>query len=391
MLKRNFYLLISFLFTVLLLCGCYDYSDIESELIVSGLAVDLTENEKGEQMYLVTAEVVVNGTDSDQGSSSKSEIIQNADKTPLAAIKGIMEGASKKLFFGHCKLLVLSDSVAKQGISTVLDLVFRDRELRFSMNIAVARDCKAYELFSVSTAISSIKSYEIVQTVKTVSSAYGTASQININGLLNCIHNGSGAAKVPYFTVSKDYDGNDVYYLDGVAVFNGGRLSGFIPSHKSVFCILASGELSRGTITCTVPSSSFPFTFNIVKSSTDIDLKKMSGGGLLTLNIDLSVSFAEIPEDMPYFTSTDSDIIIGQISKYVSDNVFAVVKDTIDRYGADIFYFTPKLAVVYPKYLASFDSMEDFLRTLKIKVTTNVSLEDNGLSGGNFYSENENG
>lgn len=391
MLKRIIFVLIPALFSILALCGCYDYSDIESELIVSGLAFDLTEDKNGEPLYLVTAEVVVSGGSSDRGSSSKSQIIQNADKTPLAAVKGITECSSKKLFFGHCKLLVLSEDIAKQGVSTVLDLVFRDRELRFSMDVAVAKDCKAYELFTVSTAISSVKAYELSKTVRTVGEMYGTSSPVTVNGFLNDIYNGSGSVKVPCFTVAKNSEDKDIYYLDGGAVFNNDKLSGYIPSHKSIFCVIASGELERGTLTCFIQASSFPFTFNVTDSSVNIDLEKTRGGGTLTLNIDLSVSFAEIPEDMPYFSDTDADVIAGQISKYVSDNVFAVVKDTIERYGADIFNFTPKLAVFYPRYLSSFESMENFLRTLKLEVRTDVSVEDNGLSGGNFYTESENG
>lgn len=391
MLKRIICLASAVLFFMLTLCGCYDYSDIESELIVSGLAFDLAESKSGEQLYLVTAEVVVAGGSSDGGASSKSEIIQNADKTPLAAIKGMMKCSSKKLFFGHCKLLILSEEVAKNGISNILDLVFRDRELRFSMEIAVARDCYAYELFSVSNAMNTIKSYEIVRTVKAVEKMHGTAVSVSVNDLLNCIHNGSGAVKTPYFTIEKSVDGKDLYFLGGVAVLKKDSLYGYIPSQKSIFCSLASDEFNSGTVTCSIPSSSFPFTFNVVKSSTNIDLEKADGGGVLTFNIDLSVSFAEIPEDMPYFSYTDADSLVNQISRYVSDNVFAVVKDTFDRYGADIFNITPKLAVFYPRYLSSFENLEKFLRTLKIKVKTNVSVEENGLSGENFYSESENG
>ena len=90
-----------------LLCGCFDYSDIESELIVAGMAFDIAESENGEKLYLVTAEVVTLASQSEgTGSGSHSALDQNADKTPLAAIRGMMACSSKKLFFGHCKLIV---------------------------------------------------------------------------------------------------------------------------------------------------------------------------------------------------------------------------------------------------------------------------------------------
>ena len=387
MIKRIFCAVFCVLFFCGILCGCYDYSDIEIELIVAGMAFDITESENGEQLYLVTAEVVtLNSQSSGQGQGSHSALVQNADKTPLAAIRGIMACSSKKLFFGHCKLIVLSSQVAQKGIAPILDLVFRDREIRLSMDVIVARGCKAHELLSVSTVMSSIKSYEIVQTVKTVGKQYGTAPSVNVNELLNRIYNGSDSAKAPFFTVKKSTDGKDSYFLDGLAVFRHDELCGFVSSQNSSFCLLASGEFESGTMTCTLPASSFPFTFNITDSSTNIDLERTDGGAELTLKLDLTVSFTEIPDDLPFFSEKDTDLIVDQISKYISDNVFEVVKDTIDRYGTDIFRFLPKLLTVYPRYLSGFDSPKQFLRTLKLKVETNISAEDNGLSGGNFYS-----
>lgn len=373
----------------LLLCSCYDYSDIESELIVAGIAFDIVESDTESPLYLVTAEVVTLNSSSSDGNHSA--LIRNTGITPLAAIRGMTACSSKKLYFGHCKLIVLSREISELGISSVLDIAFRDREIRPSINVVVTKGCRADELLSVSTVTNSIKSYEIVQTVKTVAEKYGTAASEDVNGILNSLYYGSGAAKVPYFTVRKDSENKTSYFLDGIALFSDDSLCGYIPSDNSVFCTLASGEFKKGTITCVLPCANTPFSFNITESSANIDLEKSDGGALLTIKIDLTVSFPELPDSICYNSVSDADIISEQIERYISDNVFCVVKDTIDRYGLDIFNFIPKLAVVYPRYLETFGDTRTFLKTLKIKTEISVSPSDSGLSGKNFNSENIDG
>jgi len=332
--KKILFLLI----TVIFLTSC-DYSDFESELLVGGIAFDITEN--GE--YEATAEIITAN-----GEQNESKIVSNVGKTPLAAIRGMISKSSKKLYFGHCKILTVSEDVAKSGIEDILGLVFRDREIRFSMNIAVSYGCKASDLLKTKPIADKIVSFGLTQTVSEAAEKVGSTPDIRIYQMINNISSESGMSCLPAF--SKD-NGN-IASLDGVAVFTGDKMTDYIQKEVFVFCMIASGRFNGGIITCDIDGKNM--TLNIIKSK----IERKTEGETVKITVKMKASFTESADKID---GKEAERLERELGDFIAESVDTTVKNVLNDCG-NIFGFDENVTASKTEVL--------------------IEMQDSGLSSG---------
>ena len=366
----------------LLLQGCADYEEIGNQLLVSGVAVDFVETDSGQKEYLVTAEVMIPG----MGGSSESvetKLVSNKDKTILSAIRGLIGKTSRKLYFGHCAVIIFGDDVAKEGILSVLDLLFRDSEIQISLSVAVSRDCKGYELLQTKGVSFKITSFELYSTIRETAREYGISPHKKIYQFVNDMSDPANSSKVPYFTIQKDADGQNVAVLDGFAIFKDYKLCGYMDDYRSSRAMIAAGEYKTGVITCEVPSLNRPVTVKIMKCRVTHKVENDGFSPTVTVHASLGVVLSEIPDYVDLSYNGDIPHILHELEYVLSQDMFVVVKDTLDRYSADVFGLTVAVMRQDPSFWfeqVQNGGLEEMLRTVKIKTECEIVLESEGVS-----------
>ena len=96
---------------------------------------------------------------SNEANSSKMVVYSGRGKTIFSAIKDIGLISSKELYLGHFSILVISDKVAYEGISNVVDLFLRESSSKKNFYVAITRDCKAKDTLKIITPLSNISSH----------------------------------------------------------------------------------------------------------------------------------------------------------------------------------------------------------------------------------------
>ncbi|MBU9714868.1 Ger(x)C family spore germination protein [Evansella tamaricis] len=134
--KRNVQFIILGFF-VLFLTGCAtDAREIDQRTMILGMGIDITEEEE----FIVTLQVPVI-TPSDGGAISANEFETITGKGPSLwdAISNIEAYTPTVLFFGHLKAVVIGDTLARQGLEDVLDLLDRRAPLANQVYLAIIR------------------------------------------------------------------------------------------------------------------------------------------------------------------------------------------------------------------------------------------------------------
>lgn len=103
-----------------LLTGCYDYQELNDINIIDGISIDYKDDE-----YIVTLEMIKSSKD-ESGNSITTNTITEKDKILANAFNKVINNSSKKAYFKHVDLLLLSKSVAKKGIDDIVDYMIRD-------------------------------------------------------------------------------------------------------------------------------------------------------------------------------------------------------------------------------------------------------------------------
>lgn len=122
-----------------LLSGCYDSRGVEDLAYVTAIGLDVSEN----NLISLTLQISIpsSGSSSDSGSSQSSKT--NSITVECTSINSGLALAnsyiSKEIDLSHCKVIILSEKLAEQGISDYLNTLSNNVELRPDCNIIITK------------------------------------------------------------------------------------------------------------------------------------------------------------------------------------------------------------------------------------------------------------
>lgn len=122
-----------------LLSGCYDARGIEELAYATAIGLDVSEN----NMLNLTIQISLpnSGTSPDSGSSqsNKTDITTVECSSINAGISLMNSYISKEVNLSHCKVIIISEELAEQGISEYIDTLANNIEIRPNCNIIISR------------------------------------------------------------------------------------------------------------------------------------------------------------------------------------------------------------------------------------------------------------
>ncbi|MCA0755316.1 hypothetical protein KP806_09660 [Paenibacillus sp. N4] len=123
------------LLLVALLGGC-GFKDIDKRFFVVALGIDLTDNEK--KPYRITLQLAVPSPKIEPGASMHQ--IETIDAESISeGVRMLKAYVDKELDFGHCKVFLLGEKLARSGYEDVLQFMSRRRDIQSVADIAIGR------------------------------------------------------------------------------------------------------------------------------------------------------------------------------------------------------------------------------------------------------------
>lgn len=146
---KYIFLILILLFSLVCLSGCYDSRGIETLAYVVALGIDKSNNNT---IRLTLQFAVPTSSDSSSSSSqsSSSTIIDVECTTIDSGISLVNSYISKKVNLSHCKALVISETLACEGVADYIYALVNNVEFRSDCYVVISR-CDAYYFLSNST------------------------------------------------------------------------------------------------------------------------------------------------------------------------------------------------------------------------------------------------
>ena len=129
--KKLFILLLCSIFLV---TGCYDNVELNKLAIISGIGIDYQDNN-----FILTYEIL-NDNKSDNTGDLMSDTITGIGSTISEAFTNASNKTSKKDFFAHLKLVILSESLIQNHLKEITDYLIRDTDIRDEFYLIVANN-----------------------------------------------------------------------------------------------------------------------------------------------------------------------------------------------------------------------------------------------------------
>ena len=173
------------LILLLTLTGCWNYNELNDYSIVSGVAIDKSEDEY-EMSVLISNSPKSNSSESN---SSESQVVVYSGKgdSIFSALKQIGLISPSELYFGSFSVLVISEEVAKDGINNAIDFFVRYPNSRKNFYVVLSKETKAKDTLKIMTPLSSFPSQKITDNVKSTTELQGIIASKNFNDLLSTI------------------------------------------------------------------------------------------------------------------------------------------------------------------------------------------------------------
>ncbi len=222
---------------LLLLSGCWSYSELNERTIIAGAAIDLTES--GE--ILLTAETV-DFKDS-ESPGMESTILTGKGKSIAEAVYDIINQSGKRLYWYHATLLILDNKYAEHGIQELLDYILNEREMHLTLTMAVSRLETAAEVFELECHGSNIKSFAITSIIQE-QSELGKTVESNAYYIINRMLE-PGAEFALSQILSDVTEKSNSVDVSGCGVFKDDKLVGWLRDEETVFVQLLSDGVKR--------------------------------------------------------------------------------------------------------------------------------------------------
>lgn len=360
------------LLSPLFLTGCWNYREIDEMAIVAGVAVDKGVSSK----YKITAEVVQIGKEKDAQIKSKKVILEG--NTVFDAVRNAISLSGKRLYWSHSKVVILSEEIAKDGVSKIIDWYNRDAETRADVHILVAKEAFAKEIFTVKGIFEEIISYEIDDMLGNQKSL-SKAPEIEIWRFINDLQAKGVGATAPVITLAQA-DGVKTPSVLGTAIFKKDKLIGYLNQHETKDMLFIKNEVKSGLLILGEKDLKTPVSLEIFSNKTTVEPVVQEGIIEMKINMEVETAIDEIDGNENYIEETGrKKLELAATSKLKAD-----IEETIEKvqaeFGVDIFGFGTILRENEPKtWKLVEDDWENYFKTLKVSVNTKVHIRNSGM------------
>lgn len=382
--KRGIFIL---LILSIFLTGCWNRRELNELGITLAVGIDKSDDE-----YIVSAQIVVPSEVSASGGMGKSPVtlIKGRGETVYEAIRKMTKETPRKIYPGHLRMLVLSESLAEEGIGDSLDVLSRDWELRSDFYVVVAKESTAEEILNVQTTLESIPANKMFNTLKISEENWAATVGVTLDqlikdlrsegkeavltGILTTGHRESGSSKQNVETITP----SATIQYDDLAIFKADKLVGWLTEDESrgYNGIINQVKNTVSSISCPEEGKA---SMELTSFKTDVKGKVINGRPEVDVNtkVEANVGALECSTDITKLESIEAleKILEKELENTINNSIDSVQ----EKYETDIFGFGNAIHRSNPKEWKKMKKEWDqYFTELTVNVEVNAKIVKTG-------------
>ncbi len=243
-------------------------------MIIQGVAVD-----KDNDGYEVTIEMLNNKQSASADSSNVGEemtlVYSGKGETVAEALRLIINKTGNVPTYTHNKVIILSEEVAKNDITKVLDFFERDYTTEPVTLVCTAKDVKAGEVLKANIGKDISKS-EVLEKILNQSAISSITPETRLIDVINTVLDETACIALPTVTLQGNGE-TKTFFVENIAVFNyNNEISYYLGRESSENFVKLLGELKNGTLV-TEDENGSKATFIIVDGKTKYKAEVING------------------------------------------------------------------------------------------------------------------
>lgn len=327
-----------------ILSACWNYREIDKFIILAGAAID---KDKDTNEYIFTAELV-EPIGKERG--FKSKIIQTKGDSIFNALRKGIEVNGKKIYWGHSKIIIISEEIAKYDLIYVTDVVLRDAEIRGDTKIFVSKDNTASEILYKTEKIGDeIISYKINDTLKNQKSI-PYYPNVNFRELTNQLL-AKGASPIVPSVNMEIQEGTPMFRVGGSSVFKKDKLVGYLNDIETRSALFIKDEVKGGflVVESEIDGKKYRNTLEVFGSQTKIKPEYKDNKLTMNINVEVDTGIIELSGEKDFIEEKGREILQKDAEEYVKKDMKKVIDKAQTDFQSDIFGFSGIIMREIPK------------------------------------------
>lgn len=372
-----------------LITGCYNYQELNNLSIVTGTSIEKIDNK-----YKITIQVVNPKKSDDTSSTNQPTFITYSQlgDTLQEAYRNIVLTSSRRIYGSHINILIISEDIAKEDISQILDFVFRNTEMRKEFNVLLSKEPS--KLLELNTPITNISSNNIKDTLTADTLHLAASRQITFNEMMNMYLNPNLEIVLPTvemignFNEGENIDNlkntnpNADYKLTGLAIFKGNKILTTLNEKESVNYNIVTNNVTNTLLKHECQNNKYiVHKINELSTIQEIDPKKNK----LKVKISGTAIISEVQCDYDLTKPKTIEKIQEDINKELVKNTTNIIKKFQEQ-STDVFGFKD---IYYKNYYKDYnkikDNYEEIFKNMQIDITSNIKVIAKGNVEGDIY------
>lgn len=389
---KKFFLLFIFF---LLLSGCYDYKELNDYSIVTGIAIDKSNN-----MYEVSVLISNSSKSSTETDSKESNVVVYSGKgTSLySAFKDIGLISPKEIYIGSFSVLIISEDAAKEGINNVVDLFLRYPNSKKSFYIVIAKD-KANDVLKIMTPLANFPSKNISSNLSSSTDLQGIIGKVSFNELISIlVQDGINPVINTIKIIGNEEKGSKQSNLEttepktyvklsNLAIFKNYKLVDIANKEESIGINFINGDVKETYLK--VKYNNDYLVIDITKVKSNINTHLENNNPKVTISIKGNAKIIECNADI----NLENHKNIEKIQKLTNKKVKNIIQKGIKiskKNSSDIFGFGLNLYKKHPNYFKrNKDNWDNIFKNLDIDINTNIILKNETSSKNSLEDTND--
>jgi spore germination protein KC len=393
-------LLILFTTIAPLLTGCWDRMEIEERAVVLGISVDEAVHKQAEnevthlksafpkppkRIIQVTAQIAVPGRiplgPGESGGVGKNKpvwVLSAEGYTIDDALMVLQQQLADRMFFGHLRIIVISEKIARSGVQNLNDYLRRSPEVRRLAWMVVSKGVAA-ELMKAAPQLERVPSLYLLAAMDNAI-RMGRLPNDFLGIFWSADSSRGKEPYLPYVTIKKK--GN--LEISGLAYFQGDKMVGATKPLEIGLFMAATGVKTGGYNAYEhLPNSSETMMFKATtrKARTKVSMKN----GRPHIFLDMQVE-GDIEEKSNELFKIKDHKTIMQIQDMISKSSEKGIKKLIKKMqkdGSDIFGFGEYIRAKEPEYwnreIKTKKKWEEEFKNLTVDVNMHIKIRRVGM------------
>jgi len=362
--------------------GCWDGLDVERRAIVTLAGIDVVPSADGTTpRFLYSAQIarpsVLGGGDKSAptGSNKNFFVMEGTGGTISAAQEETQRNLPRRFFLGHRRLLIIGETLAKQGVSSTMDEVVRNSQSRLRTYILITRNADANDIVKLPYPISRLPSDALWEMERT-----GDAVKVDAAEFAEMMLD----ERDPYAMgaqVTTDVSGNPTFQLKDVALFRDDKLVGWLTDNQAEGLAWLVGHLRSNTVDVQVPNHPGVVSSRMTRIHMHIQPVVRRNTAQMVVTATAVDDIVENGTDLNLSAPADVAKVKTLVNKATRDEINSTI-EVLKKYEVDPVGFG---RIIHQRFPNQWDHMKphwrEMLKTLPVTVNVHVEIDRTGKIG----------